>query len=97
MLDIGLSIFEHDLIVHSLSCFEPMSSFFLLGSEPHRGAGAPTMYNIENQFIRFSNGNPHPHAREHRTFVMNTECEKPSIRMDIIGENLVRIQSHPNG
>ena len=70
---------------------------FLLDSEPRINAGAPTTYDIEIQFIEFSTGNPHPHAREYRIFIMNTEWEKPSIGMEIVGENLVLVISHTNG
>ncbi|KIM37681.1 hypothetical protein M413DRAFT_448215 [Hebeloma cylindrosporum] len=84
IIDIGLSIFEHDLIVNVVT-------------EPHLNVGSPTTYDIEIQFIEFSTGNPHPLAREHRIFVMNTEWEKPSIVIEIVGENLVLILSHTNG
>ena len=68
-----------------------------LDSEPHINIGAATTYDIEIQFIEFSTGNPHPHAREHRIFVMNTEYAKPSVGIEIVGANLVPILSHANG
>jgi hypothetical protein len=70
--------------------------FFSLDGEPLSGAGAPTTYDIEIYSIEFSTGNPHQHAREHRIFVMNTEWEKPSIGMEIVGENTVLILSQTN-
>ena len=71
-------------------------SLIFLDSEPHINIGAATTYDIEIQFIEFSTGNPHPHAREHRLLVMNTEWEKPSVGIEIVGENLVLILSHTN-
>jgi len=71
-------------------------SFFLLDSEPHINIGAATTYDVEIHFIEFSTGNPHPHAREHRIFVMSTEWKKPSVGIEIVGENLVLILSHTN-
>ena len=101
IINIGLSIFEHDLIVNVVTCVpfdvsNQCPDFFLLDSEPHTNAGAPTTYDIEIQVIEFSTGNPHPHAREYRIFVMNTEWEKPSIGTEIVGENLVLVLSHTN-
>ena len=73
IIDIGLSIFEYDLIVNVVVVMcvlfyvsNPCPDFFLLDGEPLSGVGAPTTYNIEIYFIEFSTGNPHPHAREHR-------------------------------
>ena len=71
--------------------------FCFSNNEPYINVGAPITYDIGVQFLEFSTGNPHPHACEHRIFVMNTEWEKPSLGIEIVGDNLVLILSHMNG
>jgi hypothetical protein len=101
IIDIGLCVHEHDLIVNVATCvltqFLWNSSPDFVDREPRITVGAPTTFDIELQLLEFSTGNPHPHAHEHRIFVMNTEWQKPSVGIEIVGDNLVLILSQTNG
>ena len=101
IIDIGLCIYSHNLIVNVATCVltQLLSTCCpdFSAREPRINVDAPTTFDIELQLLEFLRGNPHPHAREHRIFVMNTEWEKQSVGIEILGDKLVLILSHMNG
>ncbi|KAH9476481.1 hypothetical protein JR316_0010393 [Psilocybe cubensis] len=84
IIDIGLCLFEHDLIV-------------IVSTTPSR-ASTPSqpLYDIEMQYLQFSTGLPHPRAVHKNAHVMSSPWEKPAIGIEIVGENLVLILTFIN-
>ncbi|KAF8888711.1 hypothetical protein CPB84DRAFT_1849531 [Gymnopilus junonius] len=80
IIDIGLCLYEHDLIVIVTST---------VVQQQH--AALRPLYKIELQFVQFSTGKPHPDARESRIHVMNSQWEKPAVGIEIVGDHLVLI------
>ncbi|KDR77919.1 hypothetical protein GALMADRAFT_94412 [Galerina marginata CBS 339.88] len=83
LIDIGLCLYEHDLIV-------------IVTKTPHREhVDSSIIYNIELDLVQFSTGKSHPQARESRIRVISTESENASVGIEIVGDNLILILSFP--
>ncbi|KDR73363.1 hypothetical protein GALMADRAFT_251981 [Galerina marginata CBS 339.88] len=84
IIDIGLCLYEHDLLV-------------LVTTTPHRESiHEPMRHKIELEFLQFSTGEPHPQGRESCIHVMVCETELPSIGIEIVGDDLALTLSFSN-
>ncbi|KAF9553352.1 hypothetical protein CPC08DRAFT_822345 [Agrocybe pediades] len=79
IIDIGLCLFEHDMIVN-------------VTTVPYReSVHSPLTYNIGMDILQFSTGKPHPDATQPYILVLNSTGEKPAVGIEIVGEHLVLI------
>ncbi|KIM38398.1 hypothetical protein M413DRAFT_46795, partial [Hebeloma cylindrosporum] len=74
IIDMGLCVYEHDLIAIITTCLDTARTF-----------------DIELSILKFSTGQPHPEAREHKIHVLNSRWEKPAIGIEIVGDHLVLV------
>ncbi|KAF8063143.1 hypothetical protein FPV67DRAFT_1782712 [Lyophyllum atratum] len=79
LIDMGLAIYEHDLIAVVTTTQHPT----------HVG-----MHVIELLLLEFSSGKHHPLARSPVLFVAETRWPRPSIGIEIVGDNLALITNH---
>ncbi|KAG5651944.1 hypothetical protein H0H81_006828 [Sphagnurus paluster] len=78
-VDIGLAIYEHDLIAVFTSSVHPTQ----LG-----------MHVLEIQLLEFSTGKPHPRARTPALFIAESYHPRPSISCEIVGRNLILLTTN---
>ncbi|PPQ97316.1 hypothetical protein CVT26_006634 [Gymnopilus dilepis] len=79
IVDIGLCLYEHDLMV------------LITSTQVEQHAALQPYYRIELQLLQFSTGLPHPDAQEKTIHVMNAQWEKPAVGIETVGDNLVLI------
>ncbi|KAJ3484819.1 hypothetical protein NLJ89_g11951 [Agrocybe chaxingu] len=85
IIDMGLCVFEHDLIV--------------IITTHRREQTEPAMFDIELTLREFSSDQRHPQAKEERILVMTSPYEKPAVGIEIVGDHLVLILTfyhHPH-
>ncbi|KAF5380137.1 hypothetical protein D9615_006303 [Tricholomella constricta] len=79
LVDMGLSIYEHDLIA-------------IVTTKPH--PTDTSVHIIELNLLQFSTGQPHPRARNPVFFVAETGWPRPAIGIEIVGDNIALITTH---
>ncbi|KAF8956844.1 hypothetical protein BDZ97DRAFT_1925109 [Flammula alnicola] len=84
IVDIGLCVYEHDLMA-------------VVTSTARQGhAGLPTTFDIEIDLLELSTEKPHPQAQKNPIYVMNSPWEKPAVGIEIVGKHLVLILCYNN-
>ncbi|KAG6840448.1 hypothetical protein C0991_006624 [Blastosporella zonata] len=78
LVDIGVSVLEHDLIA-------------ILTFEPH--PTVPRCHITEISLLELSTGKPHPLAKTPVLFISETKASQPSILIEIVGDHLVLVMS----
>ncbi|KAG6844656.1 hypothetical protein H0H87_005107 [Tephrocybe sp. NHM501043] len=78
LVDIGVSVYEHDLI--AIMTFTPHPSI------PRRNV-------IEIHLLQLSTGKPHPLAKNPVLFISETRASQPSMLIEIVGDHLVLVMS----
>ncbi|CAA7261285.1 unnamed protein product [Cyclocybe aegerita] len=82
IIDMGLCVFEHDLIA--------------IVTTHRKEQIEPALFDIELTLREFSSDRRHPQAKEERILVMTSPYEKPAIGIEIVGDNLVLILTFYN-
>ncbi|KAF8955099.1 hypothetical protein BDZ97DRAFT_1927458 [Flammula alnicola] len=90
IVDIGLCIYEHDLMAIVTS----HTKGFCTARQGR--AGLPTTFDIEVDLLELSTKKPHRQVQKNPIYVMNLPWEKPAAGIEIFGKHLILILCYNN-
>ncbi|KAF8625449.1 hypothetical protein AX17_006850 [Amanita inopinata Kibby_2008] len=84
IVDMGMAVYEHDLIVNVVSY--PTSQ---IDDDPRSA--------LDLVFLKFSTGEYHPLAEQHRIHVCKSASSQPSVALEIVGDNIALVLTSRGG